>query len=488
MPRYARALPPRPFRLPAGWRLAALALAGACAALASNAHAAINANKSFTPDVVSVGQPSTVTVFFLNANAAAATGVAFTDALPVGVVVASSPSVTTSCGGALAANAGDPSVSFSGGTIPAAVGTTPGSCSVTFNVTASIADVYINTIPAGDVTSSEGPNSQATQATLNVSALAPMGGTKAFAPTNVHGGGDPSVATITLTNSNGVALTNVSFTDTLPAQLVVSATPTPATSCGGTLTATAGAATASLAGGTVPASGSCTVTFGVVAATPNAAFNANVQNVLAAGSITTFEGVTNPTITSNTLRVQTGAQVVKAFAPTSITSGGTSTLTVTVSNFNATAMSPLGFSDPLPAGMTIAAPLTTGGTCVTANGASFSVAVVGAATYTTTGGSLPGVATNAGDHQHVVHVHDQRHGVQCEQHAGRLQQHGGRRQLRRRRLRDVEHRDAHGHQAEPDQRREIVLAAQRARRCRPTGCSRPWSSTTPPRRPRRASR
>src|SRR6185436_6303919 len=143
-------------------------------------------------DVVSVGQVSTITFFFLNANSTAATALAFADAFPSGLVVAPVPNVTTSCGGTLSAVAGASSVSFSGGTVPAAVGTTPGNCQVTVNAVATLPDVYINTIAAGDVTSSEGANSQSAEATLNVSALVPIAGTKAFAPTTLHGGGDPS--------------------------------------------------------------------------------------------------------------------------------------------------------------------------------------------------------------------------------------------------------------------------------------------------------
>jgi uncharacterized repeat protein (TIGR01451 family) len=366
-------------------------------ALAAPAHASINANKSFSPDVIQVGQTSTVTIFFLNPNPDPATGVGFTDNLPPGVTVAVPSGASTGlCGGTLTPNGPGTSVTYALGTIPAASGTTPGSCSISFNVTATAADVYINTIAAGDVSSSEGANSQTTQATLNVSSLSPITGTKTFAPTNIHGGGDVSLATITLNNPNAVALTNVSFTDTLPAQIVVASPPVAATSCGGMLTANAGTGTVTLAGGSISAGSSCTVTFGVTAANPNAFFNANVTNQLAAGAVTTFEGAINNAM-SVTLRVQTGAQVVKAFAPSTINSGQASTLTVTVNNFNATALSTLGFVDALPAGMTIASPAATGGTCLAPpQSATFSSAVVGAASYTTSGGTLAGTGLGAG--------------------------------------------------------------------------------------------
>ena len=387
---------PMPSCAPPRWRrsLAGVAL---FAALAGPAHAAINANKSFAPDVVTANQPSTVTIFFLNANDDPANTVAFTDVLPAGVVIAPNPNAATTCGGTIVANAGDPQVSFSGGSIPAKSGLVPGSCQVSFSVVAASSGVYINTIAAGDVTSTEGSNSQPAEATLNVSSLAPLSGSKTFAPANLHGYGNPSTVTINLVNPNGITLTNLTFVDTLPAQLVV-ANPTNASStCGVTPTAVAGANNVSIAGGTIAANGSCSVTFNVAAASPNAFFDNNVSNTLPALSITTFEGVTNPLITSNNLRLQTGAQIAKAFSPATITSGGVSTMTVTVRNFNAAAMGPLAFTDTFPAGLSIRAPLVTGGTCLAApTNATFTAAVAGGTSFTTGNGSLAGVAANAG--------------------------------------------------------------------------------------------
>jgi streptogramin lyase len=63
--------------------------------------------------------------------------------------------------------------------------------------------------------------------------------------------------TFTLTNPNSTSLTGVSFTDPLPAGLIV-ATPNGLTgSCGGTVTAVPGSSSVALTGGTIAASGSC---------------------------------------------------------------------------------------------------------------------------------------------------------------------------------------------------------------------------------------
>ena len=368
------------------------------ALLAPVALASVGVNKTFTATNVSAGQSSTLTVILLNNNPASATAVAFTDTLPGTVVVANPPNIVTGCGGTLTGASGAGSFSFSGGTIPAAVGATPGQCSVTIDVDSLTAGVFINTIPVGAVASSQGTNPQAASATLTVAALQPLTGGKAFVPANLHGGGNPSTVTITLTNPNPVPLTNAAFTDTLPGGVAVAPTPDAATTCvGGTVTATAAATTASLAGGTIPASGSCTISFDVIASTPNAASNNNVTNTIGAGAVTTSQGVVNTSF-NNTVRLQTGSSLAKSFAPGTITTGGISTLTITINNYNASAISPLAFTDTLPSsgtGSVLVAP-TPNVTISPSCNAPTVAAVAGTNVITVTGGSLAGVAVNAG--------------------------------------------------------------------------------------------
>ena len=90
--------------------------------------------------------------------------------------------------------------------------------------------------------------------------------TKAFAPTTIQSGGT-SLVTLTLTNTNTTTLTGGAFTDTLANMSAV------AGAVGGTCTGTtpniltAGQTALSFSGITVPASGSCTVTFSVTSGT-----------------------------------------------------------------------------------------------------------------------------------------------------------------------------------------------------------------------------
>lgn len=90
--------------------------------------------------------------------------------------------------------------------------------------------------------------------------LNPLGVTKAFAPATVTAGATTTL-TITLANSNAVALNGVAFSNTYPALVLNAAAPNAVISgagCSGTLTATGGGGSLTLGAGIIPASGTCT--------------------------------------------------------------------------------------------------------------------------------------------------------------------------------------------------------------------------------------
>ncbi len=364
------------------------------AVTSASAFGFVGVNKSFTPNSVVAGQPSTLTIVLLNPNLSAATGVALTDTLPVGVVVANPLTVgTNTCGFTVNATPGTRPIALSGGTIPAISGGVAGQCQLTVNVVSAVSNTYLNTIAANAVSSSQGSNTQDAQATLVVSKPANITGSKVFAPTNVHGNGTGSTLTITLTNPNPIPLSNAALTDSLPAAITVAGTPNAGTTCGaGTATPSSSAsnpATIALSGGTIPASGSCTLSVDVVARNPNALTNGNQTNTIAAGALTTTEGATSPAIAAN-INVQTGAQVTKAFAPTPIAPNGASNLTITVTNFDSTALTPITFTDTLPVTIQATAlPVSScGGTISTVPA---QPAPPSYTAFTLTGGSLAGV-------------------------------------------------------------------------------------------------
>jgi hypothetical protein len=56
-----------------------------------------------------------------------------------------------------------------GRTIPAGIGTVPGFCTLTVNVTAAVAGSYLNTVPLGALQTSGGNSTVSSAATLGVS-------------------------------------------------------------------------------------------------------------------------------------------------------------------------------------------------------------------------------------------------------------------------------------------------------------------------------
>jgi len=183
-----------------------------------------------------------------NANAAL-TGVAFTDGLPAGLVVATPNGLTNTCGGTATAVAGASSANLA---VNLAAGA---SCTMIVSVKGTTAGVKNNSV---QVSSYNGGAGNTSNATLTVSTSAPTI-TNTFGAATIPVNGTTSL-TFDLTAPNaGASQTGVAFTDSLPAGLVV-ATPNGLTNtCGGTGAAAAGSSSASLSGATLADGASCTL-------------------------------------------------------------------------------------------------------------------------------------------------------------------------------------------------------------------------------------
>jgi len=336
----------------------------------------ITLGKAFSPASILTGGTSTLTLTLNNSGSTAAMLTApLVDTLPTGVLVSSGG--TTTCGGAVTANAGSSTVTLTGGAIPA-----DGSCTVTVLVTAANAGAFTNTVPAGGLQTSNGNSAGAAVAILTVAAgkQPPPGLSKSFSPASIASGG-VSTLTITLTNPTSVISTlTAPLVDSLPSGVLVSGSGASNT-CGGVVTALAGSSTATLTGGAIPANGSCTVTLSVTGATAG-----SFVNTLAAGALQTSTGnnaaaaVATLTITSG----NTAVTLTKIFAPISIKAGAKSVATITLTNPNSTiAVLTAPLIDTLPAGVVISgySGSTTCGGTVSAD--------AGGSTVTLTGGSIP---------------------------------------------------------------------------------------------------
>jgi serine protease len=127
--------------------------------------------------------------------------------------------------------------------------------------------------------SSVGTTATACPTPLTVAPAAPTI-TEAFSPASVSEN-VASTLTITFSNANGFALTQSSFTETVPANLIIQTSPAPTTSCSGasgTLTSSASAAT--MNGANIPANGNCSMTLSVKSATAGSYANPIAANAL----------------------------------------------------------------------------------------------------------------------------------------------------------------------------------------------------------------
>lgn len=341
--------------------------AAAVSATLNATAAQININKSFNPVIVTGGVPSTLTLTLTNPSAVSLHGIGFSDVFPSGIQVYSVPSITSTCsGGTVTAIPGDNKVSLSGASMGAS-----SSCSITLQTTSVKFLNLTNTIPAGAISSTEGyTNPSLVSATL--STLQGLGVMKAFEPAYVAPNTVTKlkmwlVSTFDPNAPSPVTLTGVSYTDTLPAGLVVAGTPNATTTCLGP----GGAGAATIVA--TPGSNLVTVSGSQINPGTNCLIEVNVQspgtlgtyiNLIPALSITTDQGATNNSPASAPLYVVNQPTIAKAFSPSQVNVGTYSTLTVTISNGATIDLTGVALNDVLPSGLVIAGTPTASTTCV----------------------------------------------------------------------------------------------------------------------------
>jgi uncharacterized repeat protein (TIGR01451 family) len=355
--------------------------------------------KAFGAATIPLNGTTVLTFTITNPNTTVTlNGIAFTDNLPAGLVVASTPNVTNNCGGTVTAVGGAGTISLSGGTL---VGS--GSCAIQVSVQGTTAGLKTNSV---QVTSTEGGTGNT--ATASITVVAPPVIIKAFGAASIPLNGSTSLQFTIQNNNTTVALSGVAFSDTLPAGLIIS-TPNGLTgSCGGgTITATQGTNVISLSGGTIAASSSCTFSINVTGTA------AGLQNNTT-GNVTSTEGGTGGTASAS-INVVAPPSIAKVFNPSTIALNATTSLTFTITNpaGNTVSLTGVAFTDTLPTGLTVANASATvcGGTLTTTaptgialTGATiaansqcqFSITVTGAVSgnYTNTTGAV--TSTNGG--------------------------------------------------------------------------------------------
>jgi serine protease len=349
----------------------ATAGATACPSALSVTPAGPAVTQAFSPTSIVQTFASTLTITLSNSNKFDLTQTQFSDTLPSGLTLASSPAPSTTCTATgYSLTVASNTVTLTGADVPPQQ-----SCTITLAVSATAAGSYLNTIAANAVTSGPaGGNPAPSTAALLVTAPYPPAVTEAFSPANTTPNGVSNLA-ITLSNANGFALTGTGLTDTLPANLAIQASAPPVNGCGGTLSTTSTGAT--LAGATVAANGSCTITIPVSSAT-----SGSYANIIAANAVSSTPATGASAAASAVLIVAVPAPptVTEAFAPASIAPNDTSALTITLGNANTFALTGAALTDTLPANLTMAAtPAGTSGCGGTLSTTATSATLAGAA-------------------------------------------------------------------------------------------------------------
>jgi LPXTG-site transpeptidase (sortase) family protein len=319
-------------------------------------------NKSFSPISITAGQVSRLSVTIFNPNSFQLTDAAWSDNLigvQPGIFIANPPNASTTCGGTVTATAGATTLSLSGGTVPPQTGVTPGSCTVSIDISSTTPGNLINTIPTGGLNSTGDlgggvtvniSNTTPASATLRVGSVQPPSINKNFNPNTVWAG-QTSQLTINIVNTDlTTALTQTSITDSLPPNVFLAPNVSPSlTNCGNSavLTAVSGTSSITLNTAAIPANSTCTIRVNVISSLQGA-----YTNTIPAGAVKTSQGVTNGSPAASTLNVQQ-IGIQKAFSPANIPAGGTSTLTITLQNPTAIDYTGVNITDNLPAGLTI---------------------------------------------------------------------------------------------------------------------------------------
>ena len=123
--------------------------------------------KAFAPAAINVGATSTMTITIHNPNSSPETGLTFTDTYPSGMT--NVQPATSDCGGSVTGPNGSDFVHLTGGTLAAGA-----TCTVTAIVTVDGSGSYVNTLPAGSVTTPLTQNLSPATATLTAAEDIPV--------------------------------------------------------------------------------------------------------------------------------------------------------------------------------------------------------------------------------------------------------------------------------------------------------------------------
>jgi len=179
----------------------------------------------------------------------------------------------------------------------------------------------------------------------------PLEAALSFQPGTIPAGAT-SVMLLEITNPNAIAAIGLAVSDVYPGGIFNASPASATTTCGGTVTAAPGDHSFSLSGGSLAANSTCTIAVGVTG------FGGIWVNAIDPGSVTSASVPANAFFSTALLIFTTDPPppppppstpaVTMAFTPPGIHAGKTSTLSIVLTNRNATAFSGVSFSADYP--------------------------------------------------------------------------------------------------------------------------------------------
>lgn len=318
-------------------------------------------SKSFSPNIITWGGRSILTITLTNEDERPMTNIWLQDRLSTmgsgEFQIADNPDASTTCGGALSADAGANTITLNGGNIPGRVGGVNGTCTITVTIKANAsANTSYNTIATSDSTGTVTGASQQTQprySTTDRLYIRDMSieMVKSFDPSSVAGGSSSRLTILLINPNTDVPIPEISFTDSMPTGMKVSLPMDIDTStCGGEVVIAPDRQSFSYSGGYLAAGRRCTISINATIRV-----NGNLINTIPAGAVSSFIGVSNDDPASSTLTNLPGVSVRKYFTPNRILaeSDEYSILTIELTNTSNAAVHDMGLVDTFPAGLFI---------------------------------------------------------------------------------------------------------------------------------------
>ncbi len=361
--------------------------------------------KSFASNTLTLGgATTTLTIIVTNPNSIALPNFNISDTFPILggsplIGVANTPAATSTCnlGGTaptFTPNAGDTSISATGGTVAAKSGVTNGTCTITVAVKALQTNGVFqtpnqtNTID-GATNFSNDLGLVPANATANIRTVSPLSITKSFATGNLASG-TSSTFSIVFSNNSTSPLTLTAFTDdpidgigNASYGLKVENSPAPSITCSGS----GSAGTVGIVSGangntgvtltsntTIAAGGNCTLTATYTGTVQAANTPISFTNTIPQNAVTTSTaGVISRGVSASVL-ILDELNISKAVSPSNPAPGQPVRYTVTVQNWSTDVLSNVVVTDALTNGQTFLTgtisginytPTTSGAGCVT---------------------------------------------------------------------------------------------------------------------------